>query len=317
MNSPYVCAVCGGSIQIGRRDSGCGTRTRAGPITVVVVWLTFLGLAIAGCVGTSGSKLPSQFDAELSSINKQLGSPAFVGNASVTLLRVGSCKAIFKSHWSPETAAEKGYGRVDTVTLIDFSQDVERAELKMPHEDVREYSMERWAEHIRLVFSQPLPTKFLTSHPGESKLSSEIANLDFLSIPVSQFATTSQANGLIQDINNTIESCQTEIPNYRALNTPIDGSSQSSFAASYSNIARKLSPRQARRFALALFTVLLPESCLSSDDLIRLTFFPVSPDRKEELIGCRRQLDGRSYRNVIEAANKARTEHSPQTTTTG
>jgi hypothetical protein len=293
----------------GKHAMHCSYRTH-----VAVVWLTFLGVAIAGCVGTSESKLAFQFDAELSSMDKQLGSPAFHGNASVTLDRVGSCKAIFNSHWSSETAAAKGYGRVETATMIDFSQDLERAEHEMPHEDVREHSIERWAEHIRIVFSQPLPTQFLTARAGESKLSSEISNLDFLSIPVSQAATTSQVNGLIQDINNTIEGCQTELPNYRALNTPLDGSSESSFAASYSNLARNLSPRQARRFALALFTVLLPESCLSSDDLVRLTFFPVSPDRKGELIGCRRQLEGKSYRNVIEAANKARIEHSMQST---
>jgi len=277
----------------------------------IAIWMAFLvSFVIAGCVGTSENTGDDRFRAELKTINRQLEDPAFTSTASATLTRVDNCKATFTNAWRSATAAQKGYSRTETVTVIDFARDVDWVAHEMPRDDVREHRIERWAEHIRIAFAQPMPTNFLTARVGESKLSSEKTNLDFMTVSVSTTATTSQVRNLTHDLNSMIEECQATLPNWRALNTPIDGSSEVSFSTSYSNLAQKLSPRQARRFALALFAVLLPENCLSSDDLVRLTFFPVSPDRKGELGSCRIQLSGMTYQNVMEAANKARIEQS-------
>ena len=87
----------------------------------------------------------------------------------------------------------------------------------------------------------------------------------------------------------------------------IDGTSEGSFDQSYAKIVQKLSPQEQRRFALALFTVLLPEKCLSSEAVLALTFLPASPERKAELRTCRAQLNGKSYQDIVEAADAKNT----------
>jgi hypothetical protein len=84
----------------------------------------------------------------------------------------------------------------------------------------------------------------------------------------------------------------------------IDGTSETSFDRSYDQVIRPLSPGERRQFALALFSVLLPDKCLGSDAVLELTFLPVSADRTAHLRSCRTQLDGKSYRDIINAANK-------------
>ena len=86
----------------------------------------------------------------------------------------------------------------------------------------------------------------------------------------------------------------------------IDGTSEESFDRSYVKLVRKLSQQERRQYALALFSVLLPEKCLGPNATIALTFSPVSPELKTELRPCKAQLDGKSFRDVVDAANVKR-----------
>jgi len=83
----------------------------------------------------------------------------------------------------------------------------------------------------------------------------------------------------------------------------IDGSSDAAFDRSYVNVVQELTPQEQRRFALALFAVLLPQSCLGSDGVLALTFLPASAERKAALRPCRAQLNGKSYHDIIQAAD--------------
>jgi hypothetical protein len=47
----------------------------------------------------------------------------------------------------------------------------------------------------------------------------------------------------------------------------------------------------------------LPESCLSSEAVVALTFLPATAERKAGLRTCRAQLNGKSYRDIVEAAD--------------
>jgi hypothetical protein len=87
----------------------------------------------------------------------------------------------------------------------------------------------------------------------------------------------------------------------------IDGTSDQSFDQSYVKLVQKLSSQEQRRFALALFSVLLPEKCLSSDAVVALTFLPASADRKAQLRTCRTQLNGKSYQDIVGAAEAKKT----------
>lgn len=91
----------------------------------------------------------------------------------------------------------------------------------------------------------------------------------------------------------------------------IDGTSEASFDSSYAQIIRPLSPAERRQFALALFGVLLPAKCLSSDAVLALTFLPVSPERAADLRPCRTQLSGKSYREILDAAGEKGGAASP------
>jgi hypothetical protein len=89
----------------------------------------------------------------------------------------------------------------------------------------------------------------------------------------------------------------------RSPDARIDGTSEASFDRSYVQVVQPLSPEKRRRFALALFSVLLPQKCLSSEAVIALTFLPASADRKAELRTCRVPLNGKSYQDIIDAAD--------------
>jgi len=93
----------------------------------------------------------------------------------------------------------------------------------------------------------------------------------------------------------------------------IDGTSEESFDRSYVRLVRKLSQQERRQYALALFSILLPEKCLGSNATIALAFSPASPELKTELRPCRAQLDGKSYRDVVDAANAKGDAPSPAT----
>ena len=97
-----------------------------------------------------------------------------------------------------------------------------------------------------------------------------------------------------------LASCASSI---RSPDARIDGTSDASFDRSYIEVLQPLSSEKRRRFALALFSVLLPQNCLSSEAVIALTFLPASADRKAELHTCRVPLNGKSYQDIIDAAD--------------
>jgi hypothetical protein len=79
----------------------------------------------------------------------------------------------------------------------------------------------------------------------------------------------------------------------------IDSSSDTAFAKSFSKVTRSLHGYEPRRFALALFGVLLPRRCLTPDATVHLTFAPVAPSDGALLQSCREHLDGKSYADII------------------
>ena len=93
------------------------------------------------------------------------------------------------------------------------------------------------------------------------------------------------------------------VSNVLAGTSRIDGTSEEAFDRSYTKLVRKLSQQEQRRLALALLSALLPEKCLSSDMVIALTFLPVSAEHRDGLRPCRAQLNGKSYQDLIEAAD--------------
>jgi hypothetical protein len=105
--------------------------------------------------------------------------------------------------------------------------------------------------------------------------------------------------------------CTTTSPGARSGDPQIDGSSEASFDSSYAKVVRPLSAADRRQLALALFGVLLGDKCLSTNAILELTFLPVSTDRPADLHTCRAQLNGMSYRNIIDAAKeKERGSHA-------
>ena len=98
-----------------------------------------------------------------------------------------------------------------------------------------------------------------------------------------------------------------------ASDLKIDGTSEESFDRSYVRLVRKLSQQERRQYALAMFSILLPEKCLGSNATIALAISPASPELKTELRPCRAQLDGKSYRDVVDAANAKGDAPSPAT----
>src|SRR5258708_8601321 len=98
--------------------------------------------------------------------------------------------------------------------------------------------------------------------------------------------------------------CAATSPGARSSDPRIDGSSEASFDSSYSKVVRPLSAGDRRQFALALFSVLLADNCLSGNAIIELTFLPLSTDRPADLHTCRAQLNGKSYRDIIDAAKE-------------
>ena len=98
--------------------------------------------------------------------------------------------------------------------------------------------------------------------------------------------------------------CASSSQGVRAGDPQIDGSSEASFRSSYARVVRPLSAAERRQLALALFGLLLGDKCLSTDGTIELTFLPVSIDRPADLHTCRAQLNGMSYRNIIDAAKE-------------
>jgi hypothetical protein len=104
--------------------------------------------------------------------------------------------------------------------------------------------------------------------------------------------------------------CAATSPGARLGDPRLDGSSDVSFDHSYAAVVRPLSAEDRRQFALALFGILLTEKCLSTNAIIELTFLPVSTDRPADLHTCRAQLNGMSYRDIIESAkDKERAPH--------
>jgi len=91
----------------------------------------------------------------------------------------------------------------------------------------------------------------------------------------------------------------------------IDGTTEISFDSSYAQVIRPLSQGERREFALALLAVLLPDKCLGPEPIVGLTFFPVSTDRAADLRSCRTQLNGKSYADIIGAANEKDRAASP------
>jgi len=83
----------------------------------------------------------------------------------------------------------------------------------------------------------------------------------------------------------------------------IDGTSEASFDHSYVQLVQPLSQDQRRRLALALLSALLQENCLSTDEVLALTFLPASADREAQLRSCRAQLNGKSYQDLVDAAD--------------
>ena len=93
----------------------------------------------------------------------------------------------------------------------------------------------------------------------------------------------------------------------KADNLRIDGTSDASFDKSYVSLVQTLSPQEQRSFALALFGVLLPEKCLSPEGVFVLTFLPASPEHAPQLRTCRAQLNGKSYQDIVVAADSKKT----------
>jgi hypothetical protein len=89
----------------------------------------------------------------------------------------------------------------------------------------------------------------------------------------------------------------------RAPVVRIDGSSDAAFDHSYRQLLQPLSPDQRRRLALALLSALLQQNCLGTDAVMELTFFPAAPDREAQLRSCRAALNGKSYQDLIDAAD--------------
>jgi hypothetical protein len=84
----------------------------------------------------------------------------------------------------------------------------------------------------------------------------------------------------------------------------IDGRSDASFDKSFAKLVRSLRGYEARAFTLGLFGVLLPKDCLSAETIVYLTFQPVSPADAPRIRPCREHLDGMSFKDIIEAADK-------------
>jgi hypothetical protein len=91
----------------------------------------------------------------------------------------------------------------------------------------------------------------------------------------------------------------------------IDGTSDASFDKSYGRLVQSLPAAERREFALAVFSVLLPHSCLTLDAVMSLTFLPASPKDAAGIRPCRGMLHGKSARDITEEANsKANPEPS-------
>jgi hypothetical protein len=74
---------------------------------------------------------------------------------------------------------------------------------------------------------------------------------------------------------------------------------------------RPLSAADRRQLALALFGSLVADKCLSTNATLELTFLPVSTDRPADLHTCRAQLNGMSYRDIIDAEKeRERSSHT-------
>lgn len=83
----------------------------------------------------------------------------------------------------------------------------------------------------------------------------------------------------------------------------IDGTSEASFDKSYGRLVQSLPATERRKFALALFSVLFPHGCLTSDAAISLTFLPASPKDMAGIRPCRGVLHGKSSQDITEEAN--------------
>lgn len=79
----------------------------------------------------------------------------------------------------------------------------------------------------------------------------------------------------------------------------IDGASDSAFDKSFAKLVRSLHGYERRTFALGLFGVLVPSSCLSPEATIHLTFSPVAPGDGPLVRSCREHLQGKSYEDII------------------
>lgn len=86
----------------------------------------------------------------------------------------------------------------------------------------------------------------------------------------------------------------------------IDGTSDKSFDKTYAQLVRAVPAAERRKFALDLLSVLLPHKCLSPDAIISLTFLSTSPKEAAGIRPCRELLNGKSSRDIAEAANSER-----------
>lgn len=91
----------------------------------------------------------------------------------------------------------------------------------------------------------------------------------------------------------------------------IDGTSDSAFDQSFAKLVKSLNGYKPRELALGLFTVLLPQNCLSTDAVMYLTFKPVTPKDAPIIRSCRAYLDGKSYQDIINAADAKHREAAP------
>jgi hypothetical protein len=85
-----------------------------------------------------------------------------------------------------------------------------------------------------------------------------------------------------------------------AAETPrIDAMSDGAFDKSFAKLVRSLHGYERRQFALGLFGVLIPRSCLSPEATIHLTFAPVAPSDGPLVRSCREHLQGKSYEDIL------------------